>query len=60
MTGGGIASKEINPKTMECKKLPGIYFVGEVLDLHGYTGGYNITIALSTGYVAGSAIGLQA
>lgn len=53
VTGGGVNINEINPKTMESKIIPGIYFVGEVLDLHGYTGGYNITIALSTGYTAG-------
>ena len=39
--------------TMESKKVKGIYFAGEVLNLHGFTGGYNITIALSTGYTAG-------
>lgn len=53
ITGGGVSLKEINPKTMESKITPGLYFVGEVLDLHGYTGGYNLTIALSTGYTAG-------
>lgn len=53
VTGGGVSLKEINPKTMESKLIPGLYFVGEVLDLHGYTGGYNITIALSTGYATG-------
>ncbi len=54
VTGGGVSIKEINPKTMESKLIPGLYFIGEVLDLHGYTGGYNITIALSTGYCAGN------
>lgn len=53
VTGGGVSLKEINPKTMESKLIPGLYFVGEVLNLHGYTGGYNMTIALSTGYTAG-------
>jgi predicted Rossmann fold flavoprotein len=53
VTGGGIDIKYINPKTMESTINSGIYFVGEVLDVHGHTGGYNITIALSTGYVAG-------
>lgn len=57
VTGGGISIKEIDPKTMESKKIDGLYYTGEVLDLHGYTGGYNITIALSTGYTAGLAIG---
>lgn len=56
VTGGGVDLKAIHPKTMESKIIPGLYFVGEVLDLHGYTGGYNITIALSTGYAAGKAI----
>ncbi|WP_040461681.1 BaiN/RdsA family NAD(P)/FAD-dependent oxidoreductase [Haloplasma contractile] len=56
VTGGGISLDEINPKTMESKLIPGLYFIGEVLDLHGYTGGYNMTIALSTGYTAGISI----
>ncbi len=53
VTGGGIDLREVNPKTMESKIVNGLYFAGEVLDLHGFTGGYNITIALSTGYTAG-------
>lgn len=53
VTGGGIDIKNINPKTMESTINKGIYFAGEILDIHGHTGGYNITIALSTGYVAG-------
>lgn len=53
VTGGGVSVKEIQPKTMESKKKAGLYFCGEILDIHGYTGGYNITCALSTGYVAG-------
>lgn len=56
VTGGGVNIKEVNSKTMESKLIPGLYFTGEVLDLHGFTGGYNITIALSTGYIAGSSI----
>jgi predicted Rossmann fold flavoprotein len=48
--------KEINPKTMESKIIKGLYFGGEILDLHGFTGGYNITIALATGYIAGTSI----
>lgn len=55
VTGGGVDVKDINPKTMESKKNKGIYFVGEVVDVHGHTGGYNITIALSTGYASGIA-----
>lgn len=53
VTGGGISIKEIHPKTMESKMMKGLFFSGEVLDIHGYTGGYNITVAFSTGYTAG-------
>lgn len=53
VTGGGVSIKEIEPKTMASKKKRGLYFCGEVLDIHGYTGGYNITAALVTGRVAG-------
>lgn len=53
VTGGGINIKEIEPNTMKSKICDGLYFCGEVLDIHGYTGGYNITSALVTGYVAG-------
>ena len=48
VTGGGVSVKEIEPKTMASKKKPGLYFCGEILDIHGYTGGYNITSALVT------------
>ncbi len=53
VTGGGVNIKEIEPNTMASKICAGLYFSGEVLDIHGYTGGYNITSALVTGYVAG-------
>lgn len=53
VTGGGVHLKEIYPKTMESKLMPGLFFCGEILDVHGYTGGYNITSAFSTGYTAG-------
>ena len=53
VTGGGVKLAEITPQTMESRKVAGLYFAGEVLDIHGYTGGYNITSALVTGYVAG-------
>ncbi|WP_096202612.1 NAD(P)/FAD-dependent oxidoreductase [Bacillus sp. FJAT-45350] len=53
VTGGGVSVKEIEPKTMHSKKKQGLFFCGEVLDIHGYTGGYNITVAFSTGYTAG-------
>ncbi|MCM3359297.1 MULTISPECIES: NAD(P)/FAD-dependent oxidoreductase [unclassified Psychrobacillus] len=53
VTGGGVSIKEIEPKTMASKKKEGLYFCGEILDIHGYTGGYNITSALVTGKLAG-------
>src|SRR5699024_257508 len=53
VTGGGVNLKEINPSAMSSKLIEGLHFAGEVLDIHGYTGGYNITSALVTGYVAG-------
>ena len=56
ITSGGVSVKEINPRTMAAKRMPGLYFAGEVLDLDAYTGGYNLQIARSTGYVAGSAV----
>ncbi|WEG16307.1 NAD(P)/FAD-dependent oxidoreductase [Alkalihalophilus pseudofirmus] len=57
VTGGGVSVKEVEPKTMQSKKKQGLFFCGEVLDIHGYTGGYNITCAFSTGYTAGKAAG---
>ncbi|MDD6090114.1 MAG: NAD(P)/FAD-dependent oxidoreductase [Candidatus Limivicinus sp.] len=56
VTAGGVSTKEINPRTMESKLIPGLYFAGEVLDLDGYTGGFNLQIAWSTGYVAGNSV----
>ncbi len=53
VTIGGIDLNNINPKTMESKLIPNLYFAGEVLDVHGPTGGYNLKIAFSTGYLAG-------
>ena len=53
ITSGGISIKEINPKTMESKKVKGLYFAGEIIDVDGYTGGFNLQIAYSTGYTAG-------
>lgn len=53
VTGGGVSTKEIEPKTMASRKKQGLYFCGEILDVHGYTGGYNITAALVTGRIAG-------
>ncbi len=54
ITKGGVHVKEINPSTMESKKMSGLYFAGEVLDLDALTGGYNLQIAWSTGYLAGA------
>ncbi|OFL20305.1 hypothetical protein HMPREF2780_03320 [Streptococcus sp. HMSC062B01] len=54
VTKGGVSLKEINPKTLESKLVPGLHFAGEVLDINAHTGGFNITSALCTGWVAGS------
>lgn len=56
ITKGGIDVKDINPRTMESKLMPNVYFVGEVLDLDSLTGGFNLQIAWSSGYLAGSSI----
>ena len=53
ITAGGINVKEINPKTMESKLIKNLYFAGEIIDVDAYTGGFNLQIAYSTGYVAG-------
>ena len=53
ITSGGINIKEINPKTMESKIIDGLYLAGEIIDVDSYTGGFNLQIAYSTGYVAG-------
>ena len=55
VTAGGVNVKEINPKTMESKQMPHLYFAGEVLDIDGFTGGFNLQAAFSSGYVAGTA-----
>ena len=57
ITKGGVEVSQINPKSMESKKIRGLYFAGEVLDLDAMTGGFNLQIAWSTGYVAGEAAG---
>lgn len=54
VTAGGVTVKEINPATMESKLVKGLFFAGEVIDVNAYTGGYNLQIAFSTGYLAGS------
>ena len=54
ITQGGISVKEIDPKTMRAKKIKGLYFAGEMLDIDAFTGGFNLQVAWSTGYAAGS------
>ena len=53
ITKGGVNVKEINPSTMESKKVSGLFFAGEVMDVDAYTGGFNLQIAWSTGHLAG-------
>ena len=57
ITKGGVSVKEINPATMESKKVPGLYFIGEVLDLDAVTGGFNLQIAWSTAKAAADSVG---
>lgn len=59
VTAGGVSIKEINPKTMESKIIEGLYFAGEIVDVDGYTGGYNLQAAFSMGYIAGKAVAMQ-
>ena len=56
ITSGGVATKELNPATMESKIKKGLYFIGEVIDTDAYTGGYNLQIAFSTAYACAQAI----
>lgn len=56
ITSGGIKVSEIDPKTMESKKVPGLYFAGEIIDCDAYTGGFNLQIAWATAYAAGVAV----
>ena len=56
ITSGGVSTKEINPSTMESKIMPGLFFAGEVIDVDAYTGGFNLQIAFSTGYLAGKKV----
>ena len=55
ITGGGVSIREVDPKTMQSKKCPGLYFAGEVLDVDAYTGGYNLQIAWCTAQAAARA-----
>ena len=56
ITSGGVKVSEIDPKTMESKKVPGLYFAGEIIDCDAYTGGFNLQIAWATAYAAGMAV----
>jgi len=53
VTAGGVLTKEINPVTMESKRIQGLYFCGESIDLQARTGGYNLQMAFTTGWIAG-------
>lgn len=57
VTSGGVCLKEVDPKTMESKRVKGLHFCGEVLDADAYTGGFNLQIAFATGFLAGNSIG---
>jgi hypothetical protein len=59
ITAGGVDLKEVDPRTMESRKVRGLYLAGEVLDIQGDTGGYNLQAAFSTGWIAGRAAALQ-
>lgn len=59
VTWGGVCLKEVDPRTMESRKVPGVYFCGEVLDLAASSGGYNLQAAFSTGYVAGESAAMS-
>ena len=56
ITAGGVNIKDLDPKTMESKLVPGLYFIGEVVDVDAYTGGYNLQVAFAMGYVAAKAV----
>ena len=59
VTSGGVTVKEVNPSTMESKRLAGLFFAGEVLDVDAYTGGFNLQIAWCTGRLAGRTAGRE-
>jgi Predicted flavoproteins len=59
VTRGGVCTAEINPKTMESRIVPGLYFCGEVIDVAGCCGGFNLQAAFSTGFVAGESAALK-
>ncbi len=56
VTAGGVSTAEIDPRTMQSRLVPGLYFTGEVIDVDGYTGGFNLQIAWSTGHLAGESV----
>ena len=56
ITSGGIKVSEIDPKTMESKRIPGLFFAGEIIDCDAYTGGFNLQIAWATAYAAGRSV----
>ena len=56
ITAGGVNTREINPSTMESKIVKNLYFAGEIIDVHAQTGGFNLQIAFSTGFLAGSSV----
>ncbi len=57
VTAGGVSTRQVDPRTMESRLVPGLYFAGEILDLDAYTGGFNLQIAWATGHAAGCAVG---
>ena len=59
VTAGGVSLKEIDPRTMSSRLVEGLYFCGEVMDIDGDTGGYNLQAAFSTGYIAGESAAIQ-
>lgn len=59
ITSGGIKVSEVDPKTMESKLVPGLFFAGEILDCDAYTGGFNLQIAWATAYAAGNSVPLE-
>lgn len=60
VTAGGVSTKELDPKTMESKKVPGLFFIGEMVDVDAYTGGFNLQVAFAMGFVAGNEAARQA
>ena len=59
VTAGGVSVKEVNPKTMESKLVSGLFIIGELLDIDGICGGYNLTFAILTGFKAGKSINVK-